>query len=378
MVVMFSLPSAAQDSRGLEAAASLHKQTIKAYKKGKFQDAITFWKGAEGLDPQWKYVFNQVNALIELDQWETAWEVWSRSERLGVPEGKEQLAAETRDDLSRHLLKKQAYLQLKVTPAGAVVKRNGALWKSPREVWTREESSFVTVEHVGYVSQSFSWNHKVGEEHLREAHLRLEAGGKVVSALPHSSPDKTDVPEGKDDLQDLVGADKATEPVKKPDEGTKATGDPVDKDDGAGTKDVEGPISYTYKKPKPKEQTVFRGSYKPPEPKEEAFDAGPWILGGLGAASLASGAVLTYFYLDHDRKAQENPGVEGTKEREEIEETYNLLSLGQWIGYSVGGAMIVGAIVWASLDDGDSHEDSVSVDGYIGPGTAGATIHFRF
>jgi len=88
-LVLICANANAQDNRGFEAASGLHKQAVKAYKAGRFKDAIDLWRGAEELDPQWKYVFNQVNALIELEQWDVAWRVWSRSEKLGVPVGKE-------------------------------------------------------------------------------------------------------------------------------------------------------------------------------------------------------------------------------------------------------------------------------------------------
>jgi tetratricopeptide (TPR) repeat protein len=94
-----------------------------------------------------------------------------------------------------------------------------------------------------------------------------------------------------------------------------------------------------------------------------------WVLGGVGVAALATGGVFTGLALkdfsDVEKKYDRGKESQG--------KTYAAL---QWVGYGVGGAAIVTAVIL--LATGKDTPKSVALSPTVGPGLAGAALNGSF
>jgi hypothetical protein len=94
-----------------------------------------------------------------------------------------------------------------------------------------------------------------------------------------------------------------------------------------------------------------------------------WVLGLTGATAVGIGALCTLKALDDFSKVQKkyDPALEDEGKR---------LAVAQWIGYGVGGALLVTAIVVGTSGGGSS--SGVALAPVVGPGSAGATLAGTF
>jgi hypothetical protein len=94
-----------------------------------------------------------------------------------------------------------------------------------------------------------------------------------------------------------------------------------------------------------------------------------WVLGGVGVAALATGGVFTGLALkdfsDIEKKYDRGKESQG--------KTYAAV---QWVGYGVGGAAIVTAVIL--LATGKDASQSVALAPTVGPGIAGAALSGSF
>jgi hypothetical protein len=108
-------------------------------------------------------------------------------------------------------------------------------------------------------------------------------------------------------------------------------------------------------------------------PSAEEHDgpsSGPFIMGGIGLVSVATGAVLGALALAQERGAEgESVGLRAYEELSAGED----LALGANIAFVAGGAALLGGLVWWLLDEASDSEPSSVV---LGPGTARLRIAF--
>ena len=94
-----------------------------------------------------------------------------------------------------------------------------------------------------------------------------------------------------------------------------------------------------------------------------------WVLGGVGVAALATGGVFSYLastnFSDIEKKYDSSKDSQG--------KTYATL---QWVGYGVGGAAIVTAVIL--LVTGNNTPSSVVLVPSVGPSLAGAALSGTF
>jgi tetratricopeptide (TPR) repeat protein len=110
-----------------------------------------------------------------------------------------------------------------------------------------------------------------------------------------------------------------------------------------------------------------------PPPAESGGSGGrkvaAWVLGGVGVAALAAGGVFTGLALkdfsDIEKKYDRGKESQG--------KTYATL---QWVGYGVGGAAVVTAVIL--LATGRDAPKSVALAPTVGPGIAGAVLSGSF
>jgi len=110
-----------------------------------------------------------------------------------------------------------------------------------------------------------------------------------------------------------------------------------------------------------------------PQPAESGGSNGrkvaAWVLGGVGVAALATGGVFTGLALkdfsDIEKKYDRGKESQG--------KTYAAV---QWVGYGVGGAAIVTAVIL--LATGKDASQSVALAPTVGPGIAGAALSGSF
>ena len=110
-----------------------------------------------------------------------------------------------------------------------------------------------------------------------------------------------------------------------------------------------------------------------PPPAESGGSSGrkvaAWVLGGVGVAALATGGVFTGLALkdfsDIEKKYDRGKESQG--------KTYAAL---QWVGYGVGGAAVVTAVIL--LATGRDAPKSVALAPTVGPGIAGAALSGSF
>jgi tetratricopeptide (TPR) repeat protein len=105
-----------------------------------------------------------------------------------------------------------------------------------------------------------------------------------------------------------------------------------------------------------------------PQPAESGGSNGrkvaAWVLGGVGVAALAAGVVFTSLAL---------------KDFSDIEKKYDRgkeSAALQWVGYGVGGAAIVTAVILVAT--GRDTPKSVALTPTVGPGVAGAALSGSF
>ena len=93
------------------------------------------------------------------------------------------------------------------------------------------------------------------------------------------------------------------------------------------------------------------------------------MLGGVGVAALATGGVFSYLassdFSDVEKKYDSSKDSQG--------KTYATL---QWVGYGVGGAAIVTAVIL--LVTGNNTPSSVVLVPSVGPSLAGAALSGTF
>ena len=122
--------------------------------------------------------------------------------------------------------------------------------------------------------------------------------------------------------------------------------------------------------PGPGQQPVQPGVAEENHPTEQPKSLAPWIIGGAGVACLGLGGLFTYLSQSafSDTRAQYNP------DRESAGRTYSGL---QFVGYGLGAAGIVTAIVMLSLER-SSTPGRVSLVPAVGPQLAGAQLHVSY
>jgi hypothetical protein len=128
-------------------------------------------------------------------------------------------------------------------------------------------------------------------------------------------------------------------------------------------------------------QVYPQGSYPPPAPAGEVA-ASPtpassgsgrkvaaWILGITGVGAIAVGGLCTFKAIDDFSKVEKkyDPSVEDEGKK---------FATAQWVGYGVGGALLITAIIVGA--SGDSSSSGVALVPTAGPGTAGATLSGTF
>lgn len=94
-----------------------------------------------------------------------------------------------------------------------------------------------------------------------------------------------------------------------------------------------------------------------------------WILGITGVGAVGVGAVCTFKALDDFSKVEK-------KYDPTLEDEGKKFATAQWVGYGVGGALLVTAIIVGS--SGGASVSGVALAPAVGPGTAGATLAGAF
>jgi hypothetical protein len=94
-----------------------------------------------------------------------------------------------------------------------------------------------------------------------------------------------------------------------------------------------------------------------------------WILGVTGVAAVGVGAVCTFKALDDFSKVQK-------KYDPKLEDEGKKLATAQWVGYGVGGALLLTAIIVGSSGGGSA--SGVALAPAVGSGSAGATLAGTF
>jgi len=94
-----------------------------------------------------------------------------------------------------------------------------------------------------------------------------------------------------------------------------------------------------------------------------------WILGIGGLTAISVGALCTFKALDDFSKVQK-------KYDPALEDEGKKFAAAQWVGYGVGGALLVTAIIVGASGGGSS--PGVALAPAIGPGSAGATLAGTF
>ena len=125
--------------------------------------------------------------------------------------------------------------------------------------------------------------------------------------------------------------------------------------------------------PAPSAQSPPGAIAQVPQPAESGGSSGrkvaAWVLVGVGVAALATGGVFTGLALkdfsDVERKYDRGKESQG--------KTYAAL---QWVGYGVGGAAIVTAVILVAT--GRDTPKSVALTPTVGPGVAGAALSGSF
>lgn len=94
-----------------------------------------------------------------------------------------------------------------------------------------------------------------------------------------------------------------------------------------------------------------------------------WVLGLTGVAAVGVGAICTFKALDDFSKVEK-------KYDPALEDEGKQFAVAQWVGYGVGGALLVTALIVGASGGGSS--SGVAVAPAAGPGTAGATLAGTF
>lgn len=170
-------PTGDPDARS--AAEQLHAQALDAFKKGDRPRAVALWRSANTRHPFWKYAYNIANALYLDGAHEEAW-TFLEEARATMHEHLAKLD-ELDAKLSLELAKTHAWLQVRVMPEDAVVKRNGSVWRAPRRVWTKDTESRLEIASSGYEPlAAVVVTHAIGQRTTEEYMLTPIARGELV------------------------------------------------------------------------------------------------------------------------------------------------------------------------------------------------------
>ncbi len=169
-----------------ELAERMHQRALTAIRANKLADAAELWEEAEAMHAHWKYAFNLTFCRIKQKQWLPAWAALRRATRAGLPEEHRERAAEVEKDLRTRLMTTHAWLEVRVEPPHATVRRNGAIWALPLEAWVSEASSVVLVESAGFETAKTTIEHAPGTAYRETIRLRAKArtGGLLVRGQP--------------------------------------------------------------------------------------------------------------------------------------------------------------------------------------------------
>ncbi|MCB9651317.1 MAG: tetratricopeptide repeat protein [Deltaproteobacteria bacterium] len=98
----------------------------------------------------------------------------------------------------------------------------------------------------------------------------------------------------------------------------------------------------------------------------------PWIIVGVGAAGVAAGGVLGYLSSQRTRMAEDEPTHSKASDLVQRADTF---ALGANIAYGVGGAALLGGLVWAIFGGGD--DDDAQVQALLTPDAVGLQAQLR-
>jgi tetratricopeptide (TPR) repeat protein len=119
-------------------------------------------------------------------------------------------------------------------------------------------------------------------------------------------------------------------------------------------------------------RAALRVESPPPQVQTPARRAGPWIVAGLGAAGVATGAVLGGLALAQHASAENAPGVASAMSEQGKASS---LATGANVAFVAGGVVAAAGVVWGLLDLRASiHQREVTAS--VGLGTATVRLEF--
>ena len=210
IAIVASLGAAPPDDAA-SRADGIHRRALQEGQRGRWAEAATLWEAAAALDPLPKYAFNLATTYVFLARWDAAWGTCERARALGVAESDRADLDAACGKAEAAVLKLGALVTLRVEPAEAAVRVEGAAWPGGRVLLTRAASQ-VVVTCDGYRTLERLLEHPLGTAPTFE--LRLEAlprsgavsvtgtpvgaivrlGGSQIGALPRAA--RADLPAG--------------------------------------------------------------------------------------------------------------------------------------------------------------------------------------
>ena len=118
-----------------------------------------------------------------------AWHVGRRAQLLNIPKSYAVDVQKLLIEAETHLIGDHTFIRLRVEPPEAKVSRQGAAWKSPREIWTKRDKSTVALSAEGYETKVLQWEHALGIKHEKLVSLtKLKSDIKPAKLVIKGSP----------------------------------------------------------------------------------------------------------------------------------------------------------------------------------------------
>ena len=159
----------------LESARELDQEGVRAFKEGRYADAVRYFAGAYRMGGPSSELWNMARARERMDQPEEA------ARAIEEYLGQRDLSASDRADGERELHAlhgRPSMLTVTTNPAGAVVTVDGkqTVGPTPLSVFVRAGSHTIAVHHEGYTTVTRPLEARFGRAVI--VSLDLEAGGK--------------------------------------------------------------------------------------------------------------------------------------------------------------------------------------------------------
>lgn len=359
----------------LKEAKQLAADAQKALRKKDYGKAAAAYEAAESKVPSFEYAFGLAKAIELKGEPVEAWRVMERAKGYGIPPKEIKSYDGFRLKLEQRLYQDNAYLELDVTPADALVReKTDGQWMPPHGRWVNRSLSTLRIEAPNYIPTTVQWHHPTGY-----------AAKKRVELVPASAYGRIRISGGP--AGGLIMVDDAAL-------GSLPRAETRLLPPGKYTVKVEKDKYLSYSQ----QVDVRAGQVTDVNVVlEEAESAGQklvksksfwgWMTVGIGGAAVITSGVLLALASGKQSEAEDlnathTSGYEGyLAEYDALESDISSYAMGGWVSLGIGLALAgtgTALLIADSLDDGDESVEAAGADLHIYPLPTGVGATVRF